>query len=71
MYNTTDQTKFIKDGFKGLITIRHTGTCIAASGEHKQFLPAGATQDETNDSYYSIRNPTPAQIRETMRNLAK
>ncbi len=71
IYNNTKETNFIKKGFSGRSAIWHTGNCIAASMEHKQFLPTGATQDEFNPSYYSIRNPTTAQIMEFIKNIAE
>ncbi len=64
------ETTFIVDGLKGRAPIWHTGNCIAASMEHIPLLPAGATQDEFNPSYHSIRDPTPEQMAVFLRNLA-
>ncbi len=64
------ETTFIVDGLKGRAPIWHTGNCIAASLDHIPLLPLGATKDESNPSYHSIRKPSPEQIAEFLRNLA-
>ncbi len=64
------ETTFKIDGLKGTAYIWTSGKAILASDDHIGLLPNGATKDETCPSCHSIRNPTPVQIAEFLRNLA-
>ena len=55
-------TSFRVAGKSGQGFLWRNGNSLGASADHKRFLPKGATQDEFNPSYWSIRNPTPLQI---------
>ena len=67
---TTMNVVFNVDGLSDCAPIWHTGNCIAASMDHIPLLPSGATQDEFNPSYHSIRNPSARQMVEFLGNLA-
>ena len=70
MTSNSKEVTSIVDGISGRAAIWHTGNCIAASMDHIALLPPGATQDEHNPSYHSIRNPSARQMAEFLRNLA-
>ena len=54
-YRKVKQTKFVKDGLTGLLTIHDHGG-IAVSVDHKSLF-SGLSYDEV-DSYYYIDKPT-------------
>ena len=55
VYRKVKQTKFVKDGFKGLLTIHDEGR-IAVSMDHKSIF-LGLKYKKT-DSYFCIDKPT-------------
>jgi len=71
VYANSKETTFIVNGLSGRAPIWHTGNCIAASMDHIPLLPPGATQDESNPSYHSIRNPTTKQMAQFLESLAR
>ena len=71
VHANTKETTFIVDGLKGRATVGYTGNCIAASVDHIAMLPSGATQDDSNPAYHSIRKPTAEQMAEFLRRLAE
>ena len=62
-------TSYRVPGYKGMGFMWNNGNRIGASVEHKQFLPQGAKQDPTHDSYWMIKNPTPAQVEQFLNTM--
>ena len=71
VHANTKETTFIVDGLRGRATVWYTGNCITASVDHITLLPSGATLDELNPAYHSIREPTSEQMAEFLRRLAE
>ena len=55
VYSRVGQTKYIKNGLKGLLTIHDTGT-IAGSGDHKDLF--NGLNYKMVGGYRSITSPT-------------
>jgi len=66
VYRKKGQTKFVKDGFDGLLTLHDNGK-IAVSVDHKQIFN-GLKYEET-DSYFVIKEPSTQQQRTIMDRL--
>jgi hypothetical protein len=58
VYRKKWQTKFIKDGFEGLLTLHDSGK-FAVSIDHKALFDG--LEYEEMDSYYVIQKPTTGQ----------
>jgi hypothetical protein len=54
-YRTTDQTKFYRSDWTGLLTISDSGT-VGVSGDHKQLFHR-LNYTVTGTSYWIIKNP--------------
>jgi hypothetical protein len=63
VYRKVGQTKFIKDGFDGLVTLHDSGK-IAGSKDHKDLF--NGTKYEIVGGYRSITKPTAIEMKTIM-----
>jgi hypothetical protein len=65
VYRKVGQTKFIKDGFDGLVTLHDSGK-IAGSKDHKDLFNGTKYEDEKVGGYRSIVKPTAIEMKTIM-----